>query len=362
MVYKSEDLFGRLPIHWMWWPAIGGVVIGLGGMIEPHALGVGYDNIAALLSGHMSSQADLRLLVVKAVIWSVALGSGTSGGVLAPLLIMGGGLGALFGTVLPVGDPGLWALLGMAAMMGGTMRSPLTGIIFALELTQNFGAILPLVIACTLAHGTTVLLLKRSILTEKVARRGYHVMREYIVDPFEAMFVADVMAQPVDTLSDDMDVGDAVAFFTAANAPRRHKSYPIIDRNDALVGMVSRDDVLRWTRDGWAEGQKLGEIVAGREIVVAYDDELIGRLVDRMIESDVGRIPILRHGNGKKPVGLVARRDLLRIRAHLVKEERERETLIHFRGRPHPAKFLAPPPPGPTPTPKKEASGYTKPR
>ncbi|MGH7075337.1 MAG: chloride channel protein [Stellaceae bacterium] len=341
MVYKCEDFFTRLPIHWMWWPILGGLVVGVGGMFAPHALGVGYDNIGAMLSGHMTSGADLRLVIVKAIIWSVALGSGTSGGVLAPLLIMGGGIGALFGTVVPVADPGLWALIGMAAIMGGTMRSPLTGIVFALELTDNFGAILPLVIACTVAHATTVLLLKRSILTEKVARRGYHVMREYIVDPYESLFVNNVMAKPVDTLPDDMSVPEAIAFFTATDAPHRHKSYPIVDGNGDLAGLVSRVDVLRWIREGWSAEQKLRDVVKGRDVVVGYGDELIGRLVDRMIVNNVGRIPILRRGEGKKVVGLVARRDLLRIRGHLNTEESERERVISFRKR-RPIDRLAP--------------------
>jgi chloride channel protein, CIC family len=332
MVYKSEDIFLRLPVHWMWWPAIGGAVIGVGGMIAPHALGVGYDNIAAMLAGHMTSAMDLRLLIVKAIIWSVALGSGTSGGVLAPLLIMGGGLGALFGTLAPVADPPLWALLGMAAMMGGTMRSPLTGIVFALELTQNFGAVLPLVIACTMAHGTTVLLLKRSILTEKVARRGHHVTREYTVDPFEAMLVGAVMARPVETLPGGMPVGAAIAFFTDPAAPNRHKSYPVVDPEGRLLGIVSRVDVLRWMRDGADDWPALRDAVADRKVVVGYEDETIGRLVDRMIASDVGRVPILGLGGDPRPVGLVARRDLLRVRTRLVKEEAEREVLLRWRG------------------------------
>ena len=126
MVYASEDLFQRLPLHWMWWPVLGGVAIGLGGLIEPRALGVGYDNIAELLEGSMTTSATLRLVLVKAIIWSIALGSGTSGGVLAPLLIMGDALGAIFGSVMPVGEAGVWALIGMAAVMDGTMRSPLT--------------------------------------------------------------------------------------------------------------------------------------------------------------------------------------------------------------------------------------------
>ncbi len=334
MVYASEDLFQRLPIHWMWWPVFGGVIIGLGGLIEPHALGVGYDDIAAELQGGMTDTAILRLMVVKAVIWSVALGSGTSGGVLAPLLIMGGAIGALFGGLAPMGEPGLWALLGMAAMMGGTMRSPLTAIVFALELTHNLGALLPLAVACAMAHATTVLLLRRSILTEKVARRGHHVLREYIVDPFETMRVAEVMAKPVNTLSADAPVDDIVAFFTAPDAPDRHKSYPVVDGQGQVVAMVARADALRWTMSGWPTGQRLRDALGGQDPVIGYEDELVGELADRMAAADVGRVPILRRADGRV-VGLVARRDLLLVRAKVVRQESQRERLIRF-GAPSP--------------------------
>jgi CBS domain-containing protein len=268
-------------------------------------------------------------VIVKALIWSIALGSGTSGGVLAPLLIMGGALGALFGGVMPVGDVGLWALVGMAAMMGGTMRSPLTAIIFAVELTHNFGALLPLAVGCTIAHATTVLLLRRSILTEKVARRGHHVMREYVVDPFETMRVAEVMNQPVDTLPGSMVVGEAIDFFTAADAPKRHKSYPVVDSAGQLLGIVARADMLRWTREGWPAGRALGDILSERDCVAGFSDELVGQLADRMAEADVGRVPILRRTDSTV-VGLVARRDLLRVRAAAIVHERDREVLIRF--------------------------------
>jgi chloride channel protein, CIC family len=327
MVYKSEDLFQRLPIHWMWWPMIGGAVIGIGGLIEPHALGVGYDSIAALLRGSVSNPEALRLLLVKSIIWAVALGSGTSGGVLAPLLIMGGVLGLLLGAVLPMGDPALWALLGMAAMLGGTMRAPLTALLFALELTHNFGAMLPLVFACTTAYATTVLLLKRSILTEKIARRGYHITREYSIDPFELMTVREIMASPVDTLPASMTVAEVVQFFTAANAPRRHKSYPVIDPTGRILGMVSRTDALTWMVDEDRAVGTLGEQLAGHEIIVGYEDEPVGRLADRMAETQMGRIPILRRGDAAL-VGLVARRDVLRVRAAVNSAERDREALI----------------------------------
>jgi CIC family chloride channel protein len=335
MVYGFEDFFQRLPIHWMWWPMAGGLVVGLGGLIEPRALGVGYDNIQALLNGDMTTAAACTLILVKAIIWSVALGSGTSGGVLAPLLIMGGALGAIFGGMFPTGEDGLWALVGMAAMMGGTMRSPLTSMIFALELTHNIGAFLPLAIGCTMAHATTVLLLKRSILTEKVARRGHHVLREYIVDPFEIMRVGEIMAKPVDTLPATMKIGEGMAFFTAPEAPRRHKSYPVVDAEGRLVAMVSRADALRWTMEGWDSEKTLGEQLAGQNLIIGYADELAGALADRMAEADAGRVPILKRGvEGEDGplVGLVARRDLLRVRAEVIRHERDRERLIKLVG------------------------------
>jgi H+/Cl- antiporter ClcA len=330
MVYAAEDIFQRLPIHWMWWPAIGGFVIGCGGLIEPHALGVGYDNIAALLRGDLGADAVVRLMLVKGIIWSIALGSGTSGGVLAPLLIMGGALGALFGFVVPVGHPGDWALIGMAAIMAGTMRSPLTAIVFALELTYNIGGLLPVAVGCTFAHATTVLLLRRSILTEKVARRGHHVTREYAIDPFETTRVFDIMATPVETLPAVMPIAEVIAFFSAPAAPRRHKSYPVIDESGALAGMVSRSDVLRWTIEGWPADHCLRDVVAEQELTVGYEDELAAHIADRMAATNAGRIPILRRAD-RALVGLVARRDLLRIRSHQRRHENEREALLGLR-------------------------------
>jgi CIC family chloride channel protein len=192
LVYRSEDAFTRLPIHWMWWPAIGGAIIGVGGLIEPRALGVGYDVIDQLLTGRAGMSLILGILVVKTAIWSLSLGSGTSGGVLAPVFMIGGALGALEGRVLPEVFPGFWAMAGLAAVVGGVMRSPLTGVVFTLELTHAWSAMLPLIIAATSAYALSTLLLKRSVLTEKIARRGLHLSREYSVDPLETFFVRDV--------------------------------------------------------------------------------------------------------------------------------------------------------------------------
>ncbi|MEP6538988.1 MAG: chloride channel protein, partial [Bryobacteraceae bacterium] len=192
-VYGAEDAFKKLPIHWMWWPAIGGVFVGLGGLIFPQALGVGYDTIQALLQGEVPRTIIAGVLLVKSAIWVISLGSGTSGGVLAPLLMMGAALGGVESMFLPHEGAGFWPLVSMGAILGGTMRAPFTAILFALELTHDINVLLPLLVAAMLAHATTVLLLKRSILTEKVARRGFHITREYATDPLEILFVREVM-------------------------------------------------------------------------------------------------------------------------------------------------------------------------
>ena len=199
-VYGAEDLFKKLPVHWMWWPAIGGVVVGLGGLIEPRALGVGYDTIAAQLAGQLALGALVSILVVKLIIWSIALGSGTSGGILAPILMMGCSVGGMLTPILPHATEGYWIFLGMAAALAGVTRSPFTAIVFSVELTHDVEVLLPLLVVSTVAHLVSVLILKRSILTEKVARRGFHVLREYEVGPLEALFVRDLMATDVLTV------------------------------------------------------------------------------------------------------------------------------------------------------------------
>jgi H+/Cl- antiporter ClcA len=325
ILYGLEDFFERLPIHWMWWPAIGGLIVGAGGLIEPRALGVGYDVIRDLLGGGFDSESATRLLLVKGAIWAVALASGTSGGVLAPLLIIGGALGFLEGQVLP-GGGGFWALIGMAAMMGGTMRAPLTGALFAFELTGDSKALLPLLVATGAAYGLTVLALKRSILTEKVARRGHHVSREYTVDPLQQAWVSEIMVSPVATLPGAMPIEKAVAFFTAEEAPR-HKSYPVLDDEDRVVGMASRGDVLRWMKERGHGRQTLGDLVSKTPLVSGSPDELVWRLVDRMVAEDVGRVPII-DAEGHL-LGLVARKDLLAVRARLRGMEEERSSFRH---------------------------------
>jgi H+/Cl- antiporter ClcA len=327
LLYAAEDIFERLPIHWMWWPTLGGLVVGVGGLIEPRALGVGYGVIGDLLAGHMAPGDAGRMLLVKSAIWILALASGTSGGVLAPLLILGGAMGWIEGQFLP-GDASFWALLGMAAMMGGTMRSPLTAVLFAVELTGDIHIIAPLLVATGAAYAVTVLLLKRSILTEKIARRGQHIAREYSVDPFEMQRVEDVMVRAVDTLPATMIVDAAVTFFTSQE--HRHKSYPVVSSDGRPVGMVTRSDVLRWRTESPHGTETLYDRVSDTALTVGHPGEVLGHLADLMVATDIGRVPIVDPVT-QRLVGLVARKDLLRIRSTVNAAENDRRA--YFGGR-----------------------------
>jgi hypothetical protein len=226
-VYAAEDSFMKLPIHWMWWPAIGGLAVGLGGVIFPQALGVGYDTIQSLLQGDVARGVIAGVLLVKSAIWVISLGSGASGGVLAPLLMMGAALGGVEAMFLPNEGAGFWPLVSMGAILGGTMRAPFTAILFALELTHDVNALLPLLVAAMLAHGTTVLLLKRSILTEKVARRGFHLSREYSTDPLEVLLVREAMRTALVALPAEATMEDLRHILLRTPARRGQHLYPV---------------------------------------------------------------------------------------------------------------------------------------
>jgi CBS domain-containing protein len=336
-VYAAEDAFHRLPIHWMWWPALGGLVVGIGGFFEPRALGVGYDIIAELLRGEYVRQALVGLIIIKCLIWAVALGSGTSGGVLAPLLIMGGALGALESSFLPGGDARLWPLVGMAAVMGGTMRSPLTGVVFALELTYDIRALLPLLIASVVAHGFTVLVMKRSILTEKVARRGYHVSREYSVDPLERTSVGEVMSKQVVTVPAALPMGRLVQEFFRGGINPVHQGYPVVDQAGKLLGIITKSNLLEhWfsvlDRDSAKAQHPVEAIISydlvDREPITVFAWESCRTAAERMAQHSVGRLVVVSNDDATKPIGFLTRSDLLTARARLIEEEQRRERFI----------------------------------
>jgi chloride channel protein, CIC family len=345
-VYAAEDAFQHLRIHWMWWPAIGGLVIGLGGLIFPQALGVGYDTIGGLLQGSVTTRVILGVLLVKWFIWAVSLGSGTSGGVLAPLLMMGGALGGLEAMFLPNEGAGFWPLISMGAVLGGTMRSPFTSIVFAFELTHDANVFLPLLVGSVIAHAFTVLTLKRSILTEKVARRGYHLSREYAVDPLEILFVREVMRTKVVVLSAASTLGEMQQSLRPDHR-QSQRLLPVVDEEGRFVGVLTRGDIRERMK---AEGDPvlrrcLGELVR-IDAVKAYPDESLRVVVYRMAEKGLTRMPVLERGT-EKFLGLVALDDLLKARGRNLEEERTRERTLKLRflspGRRDPADSEKPP-------------------
>ena len=328
-IYKVEDRFQKLPIHWMWWPLVGGLAVGLGGMIFPQALGVGYDTIATLLQGAVTTKVILGVLLVKWFIWAVSLGSGTSGGVLAPLLMMGGALGGLEAMFLPHEGAGFWPLVSMGATLGGTMRAPFTSIMFAFELTQDSSILLPLLIASVVSHTFTVLTLKRSILTEKVARRGYHLSSEYAVDPLEILFARDVMRTKVAVLPASSSLSEFQKALTDHRQSQR--LLPVVDGDGVLVGVVTRGDIYKLCdqSDESLLRRPLRDAVR-RETVEAYPAEPLRSVVHRMAEKRITRMPVV-DADTRKFLGLIALDDLLKARARHLEEEKRREQVLSLR-------------------------------
>jgi len=332
-VYAAEDFFTRLPIHWMWWPALGGLAVGLGGLACPQALGVGYDQIQALLLGSVPFRAVLLLGGVKLVIWAISLGSGTSGGVLAPLLMLGAALGALLSPVLPAVSPGFWPLICMGAILAGTMRAPLTAMVFALELTGEMGTLLPLLAAGAAAHGFTVLALRRSILTEKMARRGFHISREYAIDPLEILFVRDVMESTVEALPAAATATEVTALIVASGGGDHRRLYPALDGTGSLAGVVTRRDLETWLA---REAQDIHSSRALSTVVravptVAFADEPLRVVIHRMAHTGLTALPVVDRTARGRLLGLVSLDDMLKARVRHIEEERRREVVLPLR-------------------------------
>ncbi|WP_321870192.1 chloride channel protein [Paraburkholderia tropica] len=327
-LYKVEDLFGRLPLHWSWWPAIGGLVVGIGGFIEPRALGVGYDVIGDLLHQHIVVQVAVALLVVKAIMWVVALGSGTSGGVLAPLLMLGAGLGTVLGHVLPGNEPALWPLVCMAATLGATLGAPLTAIVFAFGLTHDANALLPLLAATLVAHGFATVVMKRSIMTEKIARRGYHIYREYGVDPLERHYADEVMTRDVESIDASLSARDALTHYFGPT--QKHRAWPVV-RDGVVLGVVDRA-ALDALHAGGVDGaldqaldQPLGKLLARRVPDVALPEETCRQIATRLAVHGLERMPVVSDRQSMRLVGIVSRSDFVKLSLSHFEEETKKE-------------------------------------
>jgi len=311
-LYWIEDAFERLPIHWMWWPALGGIVVGIMGYLSPKTLGVGYENISQLLDGTLAGQALLILVVCKLVSWSVALGSGTAGGTLAPLFTIGGGAGVLVGAgvaaVLPsLGiDPRVAGLVGMAAAFTGASRALLASVVFAFEATHQPMGLLPLLGGCTGAFLISLRTMRYTIMTERLARRGTPVITEYSADFLSRVLVRERASQPVATLAGDLTVAAARDWLATPSAPS-HQGFPIVDSAGRLLGVLTRRDLL----DPKAGHDATLRSLIHRAPVVVAGHHSLRDAADMMVQARVGRLPVVAEDGSGAVVGILSRSDLL---------------------------------------------------
>jgi H+/Cl- antiporter ClcA/CBS domain-containing protein len=319
-LYRVEDWFQRLPLHWMWWPALGGLAVGIGGYFQPRALGVGYDVIGDLLQGHLVGGMVTALLLAKAAMWLIALGSGTSGGVLAPLLMLGAGLGAVLGPYLPGGDPAVWPLVFMAATLGGMMRAPIMAVVFAFELTHDVNALLPVLAASAVAYGFTVLTMQRSILTEKIARRGYHIYREYGIDPLERHSIGEVMTANPDCIDADDSIGQALR--TRFGAAQAHRAYPVT-RDGTLIGMVDRQALA----SAASPDASVGSLPGINPPIAVLASDTCRSVAARLVVHGQERAPVVESVDAPRLIGLVSRSDLIKATLNTHAEEQQRQTI-----------------------------------
>ena len=324
-LYKVEDLFGRLPLHWMWWPALGGLVVGLGGYIEPRALGVGYDVIGDLLANRLAVDVVVGLIACKAAMWVVALASGTSGGVLAPLLMMGAALGAILGPHLPGGQPGLWPLVFMAATLGGMMRAPVMSVMFALELTHDVDALLPLLVAAAVGYGFTVMTMPRSILTEKISRRGRHIYREYGIDPLERHIVSEIMTRQVETLDGESTIAGALERHFGAE--QRHRAFPVL-AGARFIGMIDRETLSAGLQRPGAAC--VADLFGANVPAMAQPGENCRIVATRLAVHGLERLPVVTDPQSRRLVGIVARSDLIKPSMAIGEEEQLAERFFEL--------------------------------
>jgi CIC family chloride channel protein len=313
LVYWIEDQYEHLPVHWMWWPALGAIVVGVIGVIEPRTLGVGYVNIDHILAGDIVGRALLMLVALKFISWAVYLGSGTSGGTLAPLFTVGGGLGAAFGAlaqrIVPgLGiDPHVSALVGMAAIFAGASHALLASVVFAFETTRQPLGLLPLLAGCSAAYLVALLMNRSSIMTEKLVRRGARVRTEYAADYLDQVLVRDACTREVVTLGADETLGGVRRWLTTRAPESTHQGFPVVDDAGRLVGVVTRRDLLDLGID---ESTTL-RTMAHRAPAVVFDDNTLREAADHMVREGVGRLPVVSREDPLTVIGIVSRSDLL---------------------------------------------------
>jgi len=332
-VYGVEDAFDRLPIHWMWWPAIGAVAVGVIGYFAPHTMGVGYDNIESIVSGHLLGRALVILFLLKFVSWAISLGSGTSGGTLAPLFTIGGGLGAILGVAAVSIFPGLGidvrvaALVGMAAMFAGASRALLASVVFAFEATHQPLSLLPLLGGCTAAFLISSLMMRNTIMTEKIARRGVRVLAEYSTDFLDQVLVKTAATRDVVALAADDTLGEVRAWFASHAAGAGHQGFPVLDREGNFVGAVTRREIMDAAEP---ESSPLRQILKGSPTIV-FEDNSLREAADHIVNENVGRLAVVARENPRKVTGWLTRSDILAAHRQRLKDSSQANSEINIR-------------------------------
>ena len=334
VVYAVEDGFERLPVHWMWWPALGGLVVGVIGYFAPRTLGVGYDNISDIISNQLALKAVVFLCGMKFVSWAISLGSGTSGGTLAPLFTIGGGLGATCGAagqwLLPEAgiDVRIAALVGMAALFAGASRALLASAVFAFETTLQPLGLLPLLAGCAASYLVSCFLMRNSIMTEKIARRGIQTPAEYVADILEQVLVRQVCSQGVISLKADDRVHEVRQWLTSGQEGSSHQGFPVLDDRGVLVGVLTRRDLVKL---GDVDGARVRDIVR-RMPKYVYDDCTVRQAADHMVNHGIGRLPVVSRSEPRRVLGMVTRSDILSVYRRRMEEARAESPTIRLRG------------------------------
>ncbi|MDG6348921.1 chloride channel protein [Luteimonas sp. 8-5] len=332
-VYAIEDAFAKLPVHWMWWPAIGGVVVGVVGYFAPLTLGVGYTNIEDIVAGHFAVGALAFLCVMKFISWSIALGSGTSGGTLAPLFTIGGALGALAGFGMVAIAPGLGidpriaGLVGMAAIFAGASRALLTSVVFAFETTQQAHGLLPLLGGCAAAYLVSALAMRNTIMTEKIARRGVRVPTEYAADYLEQVLVRDAATRDVVSLRTSDELGEVRRLLASGRTEYQHQGFPVVDDAGVVRGVVTRRGLLDPAEPNI---RRIGDMRL-RPPVVVHEHHSLREAADHMVAEDIGRLVVVGVDAPHPLVGILTRGDILSAHRKRLKGAREGGRHIRIR-------------------------------
>jgi len=314
-VYYVEDQFEKLPVHWMWWPAIGGVAVGVVGYFYPKTLGVGYHNITEALSGALPVAVLVSLCFWKFVSWAIALGSGTSGGTLAPLLTIGSAVGCLLGIFVQNYFPEVHitlpmaALVGMAALFAGASRAILTSIVFAMETTMQESTLLPLIAGCSTAYLVSFILMRSTIMTEKIKRRGIEMPESYRPDMLELRRVFEIMS-PIEstlfTVSESLSVRDARESVSKEGVENEDRSILVVSDTE-LLGFVDKKALFQESDND----RKVSELISGKCYAV-YSDKALSTALELMLRKKQHLLAVVDR-ESKKMTGVVTERDILAV-------------------------------------------------